>query len=85
MQVKRRPVVTISIGLDDLPIGNLSIFDKDIGIRDSLAICPAHESFDSEAMICFMRCRAGRRKHDAQAEGDECERDSLSPLLVSPA
>ena len=56
VQMKRRFVVPISIGLDDLAIGDLGVFDQDVGIGKSLPVRSAHESFDGEAMICLVRC-----------------------------
>jgi hypothetical protein len=57
VQMECRFVVPIPIGLDDLAIGDLGVFDKDIGISNALPVRPAHEPFDGEAMIRFMRGR----------------------------
>ena len=84
MQMKRRLVVPVSVGLDDLPVGDFGIFNKDVGIGDCLAIRPAHKSFDGEPMIGFMRGRACRWKGHAQAQGGEDNRESLPSLLSLP-
>ena len=77
MQVKGGPVIPISVRLDDLPIGNLRVFDEDVRIGDALAVRPAHKAFDREPMIGFMRGQACRWNHDARTQYDECDRDSL--------
>jgi hypothetical protein len=70
VQMERRLIVSISVGLDDLPIGDLRILYKDIGTGYSLSICAADESFDSESMIGFMRGRADGWKGGSQAHDD---------------
>jgi hypothetical protein len=59
MEMKRRLVMSTSICLDDLPIRNLGIFDKNIGVGDSLAIRPTNIPFNGEAMVGLM----GGRDH----------------------
>lgn len=55
VQMERRLVVPVCIGLYDLAIGDLGIFDKDVSIRYPLSIRAADEPFDGEAMIGFVR------------------------------
>lgn len=84
MQVKGRPIVPISVCLNDLSVGDLGVFDKNVRIGYPLAIRPAHEPFNREAMIGFVRCRGRRWKDNAQTECDECDRESL-PLPQTEA
>jgi hypothetical protein len=59
VQVKGGLVVPDSIRLDDLPIRNLGVFDKDVDIGHPFAVSPAHEPFHGEPMIGFVRSGAG--------------------------
>lgn len=81
VQMERRLVVPISIGLDHLAIGDLGIFDKDVGVRDPLPVRSTHEPFDGESMIRFMRCRDSGRKCRHQANTDERYLPSFLSLL----
>ncbi len=65
VQMERRLVVALSIGLDHLPVGDLGVLDKDIGIRNPVPVRPAHEPFDSKPMVRFMRRQhRGRDRYD---------------------
>jgi hypothetical protein len=83
VQMKRRFVVPVSIGLDHLAIGDLGIFDKDVDVRNGPPVRSTHEPFDGEAMICFMRGRDSRGKYYGQAKTDERNSQS-SPSLSRP-
>ena len=82
MEVKRRLVISISIRLDDLPVGDLGVFHENVGIGDPLGIRPAHEPFDGEPMIGFMRGQACRWKRNAQAQRGEYGRKLPSVLSL---
>lgn len=80
VQMERRFVVPVPIGLDHLAIGDLGIFDKDVGVRNGLPIRSTHEPLDGEAMICFMGCRDPRGQYHDQAKTDKRNPQS-SPSL----
>src|SRR5262245_17117588 len=82
MEVKLRLIKSISIRLDDLPVGDLGVLHKDVGIGDPLAVRPAHEPFNREPMIGFMAGRTRRWKSGAQPQRKEDDRKSL-PWLPS--
>jgi len=73
VQMERRLVVPLSVGLHDLAIGDLGVFDKDVGIGDPLSISAADEPFDGEAMIGFVRRRADGWKGCGQTHNDRCD------------
>src|SRR5690349_9011058 len=83
MQMKCRSVIAISIRLDDLPIGDLGVFHEDVSIGDPLAIRPAHEPFDGEPMIGFVRGQTYRWKGATQTQREDDDREFL-PSLPSP-
>ena len=62
VQMERRLVVAVSIGLDHLPVRDLGVFNKDISIRNPVPVRPAHEPFDRKSMVCFM-CRQHQRRY----------------------
>src|SRR5919112_1510337 len=68
VQVKGGLVEPSSIRLDDLPIGNLGVFHEDVDIGHALTVSAAHEPFDGEPMIGFMRGRACRWSADTQTQ-----------------
>ena len=57
MKMKRRLVVSVSISLDDLPIGDPCILDEHIYIRAAFPIRPADNPFDRKTVVGFMRRR----------------------------
>jgi len=67
MKMKRRLVVSISIGLDDLPVGNSRILDENVYIRAPFPIRPAYKPFDREPMVSFMR-----RRNDCGVTAHHC-------------
>ena len=71
MKMKRGLVVSVSIGLDDLPVGDLCILDEHIYIRAAFPICSADKPFHRKSMVGFMRRRHDRREtaHHAMAQG----------------
>ena len=73
VQMERRLIVPVSVGLHHLAVGDLGIFDKDVGIGHSLSIRAADESFDGEPMIGFVRRRADGWKGGDQTHNDRCD------------
>ena len=69
MKMKRRLVVSVSIGLDDLPVGDLRILDEHVYIRASFSICSADKPFDRKPMVGFMRCGNDRWKTTNHCNG----------------
>ena len=64
MKMKRRLVVSVSIGLDDLPVRDPCILDEHVNIRALLPISPAYNPFDRKPMVGFM-CRRNDRGEPA--------------------
>ena len=81
MEVKGRLVISISIRLDDLPVGDLGVLNKDVRIRHPLAIGPTHKPFYREPMIGFMGGRTRRRENGTQTQRKE---DDPEPLPSWP-
>lgn len=71
MKMKRRFIVSVSIGLDDLPVGDPGILDQDVYIRAPLPICPAHKPFDRKPMVGFMRRSDDRRETSDHGNGQD--------------
>src|SRR5262245_53414524 len=71
MKMKCRLVISISIGLDDLPIGDLRILDEYVYIRAAFTLCSADYPFDRKPMVGFMRCRNNRRETTHYGNGEK--------------
>src|SRR5512146_1262400 len=54
MEMKRSLIVPIPVCLDDLPVSNLRIFDKNLGICDSLPIRSTDIAFNREPMVSLV-------------------------------
>jgi predicted component of type VI protein secretion system len=71
MKMKRRLVVSVSIGLDDLSVGDSCILDENVYIRTSFSIGPAYEPFDRKPMVGFMRRSNDRRETAHYSNGQD--------------
>ena len=78
MEMKRRLVVPISIGLHDLAVGDSRILHEHVYICTALPIRPAHKAFDRKSVISFMRCRNDRWETAHHGYGQ----DPLPPLRL---
>src|SRR5688572_27789914 len=76
VQMERRLVIPVSVGLHDLAIRDFGVFDKDVGIGNRLSIRATDESFDGKTMIGFMRRRTDRWKRSSQTHDDRYDPQS---------
>ena len=62
MKMKRRFIVSVSIGLYDLTVGDLGILHQDIDIGTAFSIGITDKPFDREPVVSLVRRRDDRGK-----------------------
>jgi hypothetical protein len=66
MQVKSDLIVSVVVGADRLTDRDPRILNQDLDLGSGLPVFVAHETFDGESVIRFVRSKENRRKTRAQ-------------------
>ena len=71
MEMERGFEISVSVGLDDLPVRNLCVLDEDIYIRAAFPIRSADKPFNRKPVIGFMRRKHDRRETAQNGNGQD--------------